>query len=158
MYFKSLVVFVLCTVFVLAFVVVLNYEAGVIGNSANSVPANQGPSCQTAGAGCERLQITSASLYEENYSSSLLGPGGYARLNLGFEVTGPSAVAGLRFFVDNASAGTLQGPFAGGSVRMINVTLPATVSVTPGMTYLLSVEGFYGNGSTVWTNAEVTAD
>lgn len=158
MYLKSLIVFVLCTIFVLAFVVVLNYEAGVIGNSANSAPGNQGPSCQTGGAGCERLQITSASLYEENYSSSLLGPGGYARLDLAFEVTGPSAVTGLRFFVDNISAGTLQGPFATGSVRVMNVTLPATVSVASGATYLLSVEGLYGNGSAVWSNVEVTAD
>lgn len=157
MYLKSLVVFLLCTGFVLGFVVVLNYEAAVIGSSTHAAPGSQGSSCQTTVAGCELLHITSASLYEENYSSSLLGPGGYARLVLGLNLTGPSTVTGLKLFIDNTSAGVLQGPFEAGSTRVINVTLPATVSVSAGTTYQLRVEGLYGNNSAEWASIEVTA-
>lgn len=158
MYLKSLVVFVLCTLFVLGFVVVLNYEAGVVGKQPNGVGVTTTTLCSRSETPCESLSITMAKLTEENYSGSLLGPGSYATLILRLNASGGFPIESLEIFVDNASGGTLQGPFLPGASQVLSLTLPATIAVSPGMTYNLSVEGFYGGGHVIWGSTEVTAD
>ena len=92
-----------------------------------------------------------------NYTDEL-GQVGYANLVLGLNVSGGSPIASVKLFVGNSSAGTVVGPFEPDEDRVVNVTLPTTVDVFSGKTYLLSVEGFYGAGSEeVWTSTEVTA-
>jgi hypothetical protein len=154
-YLRSLIVFVLCTVFVLAFVVVLNYEQGAVLGSLNAKVQTTRNNCQTSG-GCDTLTIVSAALSEKNYSSDL-GPGSYAILAMKLNVSGPSSLGSLRLFIDNSSGGTIQGPVGPGPDILVNLTLPATIAVTHGMTYTLSVEGLYGTDTTVVQTLKVVA-
>ena len=158
MYLRSLVVFTLCTAFVLAFVAVLNYEAGVVGNQTGGVSGTLTTSCKTSDVSCESFSITTAKLTVENYSGTLLGPGSYTTLVLGVNTSGGFAIDSLSLFIDNASAGTLPGPFVPGENRILNVTLPATIAVTPGRSYVLSVEGIYGGSGSVWESVKVVAE
>lgn len=158
MYLKSLVVFVLCTVFVLGFVVVLNYEAGAVGRHPIGVGGATTTLCGQSEAPCESLSITTAKLTEENYSGSLLGPGSYAALVLGLNASGSFPIESITLFIDNTSAGTLQGPFLPGTNQVLSLTLPANISVSPGQTYNLSIEGFYGGSYVIWKSIVVTAE
>ena len=154
MYLRSLIVVALCTAFVLAFLVVLNYEQGAVFGSLNTTVQTSQPSCQNTG--CDTLTILSATLREQNYSSDL-GPGSYATLALKFDVSGPYPLGSLKLIIDNASGGTIQGPIGPGANLVENVTLAATISVSRGMTYTLAVEGLYGTDSTVLQTLKVTA-
>ncbi len=156
MYLKSLVVFVLCTVFVLSFVVVLNYATSGVGKEGQGVTTSQ-PSCSISSPSCESFSITSASLHTVNYTDEL-GVVNYANLILGVNASGGSSLTSLDLFVGNMSAGSVQGPFDPGVVRMVNLTLPATISISPGKTYTLSVEGFYNDNSAVWESVRITAE
>lgn len=154
MYLRSLIVFALCTTFVLAFVVVLNYEQGAVFGSMNATVQTSHNSCPASG--CDSLAILSATLREKNYSSDL-GPGGYATLAIRLNISGPSSLGSLRLFIDNTSGGTVQGPIGPGTNIIVNVTLPATISVSHGTIYTLAVEGIYGTDSTVLQTLKVTA-
>ncbi len=157
MYLKSLIVFVLCTAFVAGFAIVLNYEAAGIGVGGQTVTTLQTSSCSISDSSCMRISITSAYLHAVNYTDEL-GIVNYATLKLGLNASGPSSLAGVKLFVGNLSAGVVQGPFEPGVNRVVNLTLPATVTISPGKTYLVSVEGLYNNGSeSVWASTEVTA-
>jgi len=153
-YLKSLIVFVLCTIFVLSFVVVLNYATAGVGKGGTTVVTSQ-TSC-SAGPSCESLSITSASLHAVNYTDEL-GVVNYATLVLGLNASGISPITSVDLFIGNLSAGKIQGPFEPGVNRAVNLTLPATVSITSGKTYQVNVEGFYGNGLAVWKSERVTA-
>ena len=155
MYAKSLIVVALCTIFVLAFALVLNYEAANVGTQESTVVTSQ-TSCAASSASCDTLAITSASLHTVNYTDEL-GTVNYANLTIGLEPSGPYAVTSVDLFVGNVSAGSLRGPFNPGSDQVRTLTLPSTVSVSAGKTYTLSVEGFYGSGSTAWESTRVTA-
>jgi hypothetical protein len=154
-YYKSLIVFTLCTVFVASFVVVLNFETSGIGRQAQVVVTSQA-ACSAGSASCESLIITSADLRTVNYTDEL-GIVNYAALTLGLKTSGPSPIDDVDFFIGNMSAGYAQGPFAPGVNKVVSVTIPATISVSPGRTYVLSVEGFYGAGSSVWASERITA-
>jgi hypothetical protein len=155
MYARSLAVVAACTLFVLAFALVLNYEAGLVGRHGPAVVTTNF-SCSPSDTSCEDFAITSASLHAVNYTDEL-GVVNYASVSFGLQASGPSTISSLNLFINGTSAGTVQGPFQPGQDRMVNVTLPSTISVTPGKTYLLSVDGTYGSGSSVWGSAKVTA-
>jgi hypothetical protein len=154
-YLKSLIVFILCTIFVLSFVVVLNYATSGVGKGGETVVSMQ-TSCSAVASSCESFFITSASLRTVNYTDEL-GVVNYASLVLGVNASGSSPITSINFFIGNLSAGKIQGPFQPGFNRVVNLTLPATASVSSGKTYLVSVEGFYGNGLVVWKSERVTA-
>jgi hypothetical protein len=155
MYAKSLVVFALCTTFVLAFVVVLNYEAtGVARQEQNTLSSLS--TCPMVKTPCATLTITSADLRNVNYESTL-GAANFTILTLGLNASGGTPIESASLFVGNASAGTIQGPFEPGVNKVLNLTLPATISVSPGEKYLVTVEGLYGNGTDVWASQEVIA-
>ncbi len=155
MYARSLAVVVLCTIFVLAFVLVLNYDTAGIGAPGTKVPTTQ-TTCPASEPSCERLTITSASIHVVNYTDEL-GIVTYATLSLGLNASGEAPISRVNLFVGNSSAGQIQGPFNPGVNRIVNTTLPATISVSPGKTYVVVVEGEYGNSPPVWTSTRVTA-
>ena len=142
MYRKSLVVVVLCTAFVVAFAVVLNNEASNVNSQLNALPPTP-TNCSSSGDGCPRFSIVSASLRTMN-TTDQLGISNPAYLSLNFNVSGSVPLTKVSFFIGNASAGTVQGPFGLGPNSVSNLTLPATVSASPGKTYLVSVVGFNG--------------
>jgi hypothetical protein len=155
-YARSVAVVALCTLFVVSFALVLGYEAAGIGKQSTITIASQ-TACTASGAPCEGLTITSAKLRTVNYTDEL-GTVSYANLSLGLNVSGGSPVTSVKLFIGNQSAGEVQGPFKPGINKAVNVTIPSTVSVSKGKTYLLSVEGYYGNGLKVWTSTKVTAE
>ena len=149
-----MVVVALCTIFVLGFALVLGYETAGIGKQTTIVASQA--TCSESEAGCETLSITSASLRTVNYTDEL-GTVNYSNLSLGLTPSGGATVTSVNLFIGNQSAGQVQGPFRPGVNRVVNVTLPSTISVSKGKTYLLSVEGFYGGSLTVWASTRVTA-
>ena len=151
MYYKSIAVFFLCTAFVVAFAVVLNYEAAGVGSSQSAVS----PSCSPAGTS-EGFHVTSARLRTVNYTDEL-GVVNYAVLSLGVEPSGTSAMRIVGVCVGSSPAGTIQGPFEPGVNRAVNLTLPETISISPGKTYTLSLKGFYGAAADAWETTTVTA-
>ena len=155
MYYRSLIVFALCTIFVASFVVVLNYEASEVGRQSAFVVSSQS-TCSPAGAGCEALSMISASLHTVNYTDEL-GVVNYATLSLGLKAAGGSTISGVDLFIGNMSAGYALRPFMRGVIRVVNTTVPSTISVSPGKSYLVSVEGFYGSSSSVWASMKVMA-
>ena len=156
MYFRSLLVVALCTAFVLSFAIVLNYEAGQVGQSDQVTLSTQN-SCSPSEVSCPSFTITSLKLSTENITSEL-GPANQTDIALGLDVSGSTAVSRISLFVGNTSAGTLQGPFEPGFDRVLNITLPSTVQVAPGGTYLVYVEGLSASGSTYWASMEVIVD
>lgn len=155
MYAKSLIVFVLCTALVIGFVVVLNEEAGIVGSQVQALPTSNA-SCVPSDPSCPHFSILSASLRTQN-TSDQLGIANPAYLSLELNVTG-DPLASLRLFVGNASAGDPPGPLGPGAVKIVNFTLLATISVSPGKAYLLSVEGLNANGAYVLESEYVTAE
>ena len=92
-----------------------------------------------------------------NYTDAL-GPGSYATLTLGLNASGGNPITSVKIFVGNMSAGTFQGPFQLGVNKVLNLTLPATISVSSGKTYTISVEGYFDGGAeTVWESVKVIA-
>jgi hypothetical protein len=153
MYLKSLVVFVLCTLFVIGFVVVLDYVTAGVGNTS------QGPS--TSSAFCPPptystgFSITPATLRTVNYTDEL-GTVNYATLTFNVNTSTGSPLTSILVCIDSYRVGTVQGPFTPDVSRMVNLTLPATISISRGMTYTLNVEGFSG-GSSAWESVPVKA-
>jgi hypothetical protein len=156
MYAKSLIVFVLCTALVIGFVVVLNIEAGIVGNQIQALPTATS-NCSPSDPSCPRFSIVAASLRAQN-TSDQLGIANPAYLSLELNVTGGATLASVRLFIGNASAGDPHGPLGPGLAKIINFTLLATVSVSPGKTYRLSVEGLNSAGAYVLESEMVTAE
>ena len=146
----------LCTIFVLAFLFVLVYEAEGIGNQSATIPTTS-TTCPQSGTSCDTLTIASATIHTVNYTDEL-GTVNYATLSFSFRPVGGSPITALKLFIGNVSAGAVQGPFRPGVNSLENMTLPATVSVSQGKTYILSIEGSYGNGSDAWASTRITAE
>jgi hypothetical protein len=158
LYAKSLVVVALCTLFVVGYAATLVYVTGKAGNqSSRSTLGTQTSTCNTSDPGCVTFSITSSKLVSQNYTDEL-GPGNHQYLILGLEASGGGPVLTAALFLNGTSVGTVQGPFSPGVSRLINQTLPATVNIVLGKHYVVTVEGYYGNGSkTTWASVEVTA-
>lgn len=155
MYRKSLVVFLLCTALVLGVAMVLNYEATTVGNQIHALPVEKS-NCSPEDASCPRFVIVSASLRTQN-TTDQLGIANPAYLTLVLNVSGSAPLASANLFVGNVSAGAVQGPLGPGVGSIVNFTLPATVSVSPGRSYLVSVQGISG-GDYVIVAQSVTAE
>lgn len=153
MYAKSLVVFVLCTALVVGVVVVLNYEATSVGGQVQSLPTLKA-TCSPDDPSCPHFSIVSASLRTENITDQL-GIANPAYLSLEFNVSGNAALNSVHLYVGNVSAGIVKGPFGPGVNRIVNLTLSAAVVVSPGRSYLLSVQGFNASGGYVIQAKEV---
>jgi hypothetical protein len=156
MYAKSLVVFVLCTALVIGFVVVLNNEAGIVGNQIQALPTSAS-SCASGDSSCPHFSIVSASLRTQN-TSDQLGIANPSYLTLELNISGAAPLASLRLFIGNSSAGDPRGPIGPGLVKIVNFTLLATISVSPGKTYQLSVEGLNDSGAYLLESENVTAE
>lgn len=158
MYLRNLLVVALCTAFVVGFVVVLNYATAGVGKQGQTVLATtQTTSCPIQSSTCVSFSITSARLVSVSYTDEL-GPGTYTTLILGLNASGGMPITSVKVFVGNQSAGGAQGPFQPGVNRVLNLTLPATISVSPGKTYTISIEGYFGSGpDTVWKSVKITA-
>jgi hypothetical protein len=152
-YLRSLLVVALCTAFVVSFVVVLSYAFAGVGSQTTL--QTQSP-CSSSQGSCPSFSITSASLLTVNYTDEL-GVVDHAYLVLGLNASGTSPITSVSLFIGSAPAGSVQGPFNPGVSRVLNITLPATVSVSHGKTYLVNVEGFYGDGEEAWKSVEVSA-
>jgi hypothetical protein len=151
---KSLAIFVLCTALVIGVLMVLNYEAASVENQIQSLPTLQA-TCSTSNPSCPHFSIVSASLRTQN-TTDQLGIANPSYLSLEFNVSGTATLTRLHLYVDNVSAGIVQGPFGAGMHRVVNFTLSAAVVVSPGRTYLLSVQGFNAGGEYVIQSEEVT--
>ncbi|HXW95120.1 MAG TPA: hypothetical protein VEJ19_05385 [Nitrososphaerales archaeon] len=158
MYLKNLLVVALCTIFVVIVIVVVSVEAAQVGNQTTTVGVSSNSTCMSSALSCEAFSITSASLRVVNYTDEL-GPVGYTDLVAWLDVSGGSPMSSVNLFIGNQSAGAISGPFEPGVNKVVNITLPTTIDVSSGKTYLLSVEGFYGTGSTgIWESTEVKAE
>jgi len=147
---------VLCSIFVVGFVLAIVYATSSVGNEGTTLATSQETSC-TVSSACPSLSITSAKLATVNYTDEL-GPVGYAVLSFELTTRGQGQLGSVTLFVGNLSAGSMQGPFESGTTKTINTTLPSTITVTAGKTYLLSVEGHVDDGpEVVWESTEVTA-
>jgi hypothetical protein len=143
---------------VVGFVVALNYATAGVGKQGQiALVTTRTTSCASQSSSCGSFSITSARLVSVSYTDEL-GPGNYATLTLGLNASGGTPITSVKIFVGNLSAGGFQGPFQPGINRVLNLTLPATISVSPGKTYTISVEGYFGNGSyAVWESVKTTA-
>lgn len=156
MYVKSLVVFVLCTALVVGVAVVLNYEATTVGTQIQSLPTTKA-TCSSSDASCPHFLLVSVNLRVQN-TTDQLGIANPTFLSLVLNVTGTAPLASVHLYVGNSSAGVVQGPFAPGLNRIVNLTLSTTVSVIPGRSYMVSVEGINGSGDYVIKSVQVTAE
>ena len=137
------------------FVIAIVYATASVGAGGTTIVTTQN-SC-TVSTACPSFSITSAKLVTVNYTDEL-GPVGYAVLTLGITTSGTGQIGSVTLFVGNLSAGSIQGPFGPGTSKTINMTLPSTIAVTAGKSYLVSIEGQVANESeVVWESAEVTA-
>ena len=159
MYARSLIVVALCTAFVIAFALVLNYEAAGIGKQATTL-ATSPTTCPASEGSCDHLTFGSAILHTVNYTDEL-GTVTYCNLSLSFMPSGPSAVESVDLYFGNASSTTkvysVQGPFEPGVSRVLTVTLPSSVIVIPGKTYLATVEGYAGSTLVASASIQLTA-
>ncbi len=143
MYLKSLIVFLLCTAFVVAFAVVLNNDASTVNSQLQALPSSE-TNCSVSDASCPKFVIVSASLRTMN-TTDQLGIANPVYLTMRFNVTGSASLTKVQFFVGNVSAGTVQGPFGLGPNEVSNLTLSAAVSASPGKTYRVSAVAFSGS-------------
>jgi len=146
-YAKSLVVVALCTIFVLAFALVLNYEAASVNSQLQALPTST-TSCSGPDDSCPGFTIVSAALSTTN-TTDQLGIANPIYLSVDFNVSANPPLSRVSLFVGNISAGTVEGPFQLGPNRIVNQTLPTTVQASPGKAYLVSVVAFNSGGYTM---------
>jgi len=156
LYLKSLLVFVLCTLFVLGFVVVLNYVTAGVGSTPQGTSTSPGACPIPALSVPPPFEITSPALHTVNYTDEL-GIVSYATLTFGVNASSGSPLSSLLVCLGSDRAGTVEGPFSPSVNRVVNLTLAATISVSPGKTYVVDVEGFSEGGSAFWDSVDVTA-
>lgn len=156
MYRKSLIAFILSVSLVVGIIVVLNYEATTVESQIQSLPTAQA-SCSPNEVSCPSFSLVSASLFTQN-TTDLLGIASPSRLSLVLNVSGSTPLESIRLFIGNTSAGVVPGPFEPGLYRVVNFTLPATISASPGHSYLLSVQGFNESGAYVIKSETLTAE
>jgi hypothetical protein len=158
-YAKSLIVVALCTAFVLAFALVLNYEAAGVGEQTTTLATSQS-TCPASDASCERLTITSATLRTVNYTDEL-GTVTYSNLSVSITPSGPSPIESVDLYFGNATSTTkvysVKGPFEAGVGGVLTVTLPSSVFAFTGKTYLVIVEGYYQDNLMVSASTQITA-
>lgn len=146
MHAKGLVVVALCTAFVLAFALVLNYEASSLNNQLQALPTPPS-SCSGSDSSCPGFGLVSVALTTTN-TTDQLGITNPAYLSIDFNVIANPPLSRVSLFVGNASAGTVQGPFLLGLNKIVNQTLSAAVQASPGKTYLVSVVAYNSAGYT----------
>ncbi len=155
---RNLVVFVLCTAFVLGFYAVLNYEASGVRLSSlqSSGPAQP---CN-GGAVCESFTLVSATLVTANFTDEL-GPAGYSNLTMVLSVANNATLRSFDVYIGGTMIGTLTGPYGPGTHSPFTFTLPSTDAIAQGSTYVVSVEGFVGaagsSATPVWKSQSVVA-
>ena len=155
MYARSLLVVALCTIFVLAFAFVLQYEASGVGQTDTAVPTAS-TTCPPSDSSCDALTIVSASIRNSS-GVDQLGPGGNANLSLVLAISGGSPVTSVKVFIGNQLGASVNGPFQPGVVPMKPLILSTKVSVTPGQSYLITVEGSYGSSRSAVTSITISA-
>lgn len=154
---RSVVVFVLCTAFVLAFYAVLSYEAGGVELASLQSPGPAQP-C-TAGAACGSFSLASATLTTANFTDEL-GPAGYSNLTLTLTVAANGSIQSFDVYIGGTKLGTLTGPYGPGTDRAFTFTLPSTDPISRGSAYVVSVKGLVGTSAAttvVWKTETVTA-
>jgi hypothetical protein len=72
------------------------------------------------------------------------------------------SMARLYVYIDNISLGEVKGPFASGTPKLVALGVPTTITVTPGVSYEVVVEGVFsgslGTASTeYWQSFSVVA-
>jgi hypothetical protein len=154
-YARSLLVVALCTVFVLAFAFVLQYEASEVGQSGNTVPTSS-TTCSPSDPSCDVLTIVSASIRNSS-GIDLIGPGGNANLSLALDISGGSPLSSVKVFIGDQLGASINGPFQPGVVSMPALALSTQVSISPGQSYLITIEGYYGGTRTAVTSITVPA-
>jgi len=134
----------LCVVFVLGAYVVWNRAiAGFNPNPATTSIVESTTSCAPSGA-CSGFRITSANLTvhtSEDIVSQIL--------SLQFSTSGNVAMSDVHVFIDNISVGTVDGPFAPGVSRPVSLGISTTITITPGESYKVLVEGDFGKQQVV---------
>lgn len=71
-------------------------------------------------------------------------------------------MARIDVYMDNVSLGEVEGPFEQGTPRLVALGVPTTITVTPGMSYEVVVEGTYPASSSApqleyWQSISVVA-
>lgn len=144
-----MIVVALCTIFVLAFVLVLNYEAASVNSQLQALPTSPS-SCSGSDNLCPNFTIVSAILTTTN-TTDQLGIANPIYLSLDLNVSANPPFSRVSLFVGNISAGSVQGPFQRGLNKIVNQTLPTTVQASPGKTYMVSVVAYNSGGYTMRT-------
>jgi hypothetical protein len=153
MYYKSLIVVALCSIFVIAFAGVLGYVTSGIGSNASTTSTLP---C-TVGSGCQEISIYSASLNVVNYTDEL-GIVTYTNLVMSLAPNETAPMSSAIFFLNGSEVGSIRQTFTPGVHNLVNLTLPATAIVYPGKTYSVRVEGDLDPGpGTIWGTTEVIA-
>jgi hypothetical protein len=155
LYLKGVLVVGLCSAFVVAAVAALAFVAAGVGGHGGPAPTT-GSACEGSAGPCVAFSISDASLRTANYTDDL-GRVTYAELTLRVNDSGAAQIEGLAFYIGNDSAGEVAVRILPGGSSMVQVTVPATLQVVSGKTYLVSVEATGGGSPPAWGSVSLTA-
>jgi len=123
----------------------------VVESGFNPVPQQsslQGASiCYPAKQACIGFMISNAALVLYNRTDITSQQISFTLTNM---ETGP--MARISVYVDNVSLGVVQGPFASGAPKPVAVGVPTTITVNPGSSYSVVVEGILTDSAGVATS------
>ena len=113
--------------------------------------------CQSSSGTCQGFSLGNASLLLFNRTDIVSQQISFTVLP---KEAGP--MAQLYVYIDNISLGEVKGPFASGTPKLVALGVPTTITVTPGVSYEVVVEGVFagslGTSSTeYWQSFSVVA-
>ena len=97
----------------------------------------------TTPSGCGEFRIVSVNVTLQGGEGEVSNGIQSQSLSLQLEVLSQVAMSSVQVFVNGTSVGTENGPFPSGLGRILFFPVPTTISVTPGATYAISVQGTF---------------
>ena len=132
----------LCILFVAGAYAVWNYSFSQFNPNPVSTTLASTYNCPTPSV-CGEFQIVSVNLTLQGGEGAVSNGIQSQSLSLQLDILGEVPMSSVQVFVNNTAVGTENGPFATGMGRVLYFPVPTTISVNPGETYKISVEGTF---------------
>ena len=123
--------------FIIALLIISYYSEVGFNPYPQTTTFTATPTC-ASGASCPGFAIDGAGLSVNLYQDLTSQV-----LTVTITPLGGVALGRVAIFLDNVSLGVVEGPFSPGSASNVSAGVPTTITLTPGTTYHVVVEGFY---------------
>jgi hypothetical protein len=145
-----------CIAFIAGFLVVSYSVESGFNPYPQTTTVSSTVTCASVGGGCPGFEIDGASLSVNNYQDITS-----QELTLMITPRGSGPMDSVGIILDGVPLGLVRGPFEPGVQSTVSAAVPTTLTLSPGTTHQVVVEGTYigasGVNATYWDSVSVTA-